>query len=149
MVDAFYSDSVPAHLTTREFVALARDRLTPGGAVVTNVIGALTGEQSRLFRAMYRTQRSEFATVAVHPVGDEPGPGDDGEVRNLVVVATDEPVTGRGVLRARWAALRRDHPAAPDLDETIDTRYEARVPVDDVPTLTDGYAPTDALILVF
>jgi hypothetical protein len=53
------------------------------------------------------------------------------------------------VLRARWSALRRDHPAAPDLDATIDTRYEALVPVGDVPTLTDDYAPTDALILVF
>lgn len=149
MVDAFYSDSVPAHLTTREFAALAREHLTPGGAVVSNVIGALTGDNSRLFRAMYRTQRSEFATVEVHPVGDAPGSGDDGEVRNLVVVATDEPVTGRDVLRARWSALRQDHPTAPDLDETIDTRYEASVPVDDVPTLTDDYAPTDALILVF
>jgi spermidine synthase len=149
MVDAFYSDSVPAHLTTREFVALAREHLAPGGAVVSNVIGALNGEQSRLFRAMYRTQRSEFATVAVHPVGDAPGAGDDKEVRNLIVVATDEPVTGRDVLRARWSALRRDHPAAPDLDATIDTRYEALVPVGDVPTLTDDYAPTDALILVF
>jgi spermidine synthase len=149
MVDAFYSDSVPAHLTTREFVALAREHLAPGGAVVSNVIGALSGEQSRLFRAMYRTQRSEFATVAVHPVGDAPGAGDDKEVRNLIVVATDEPVTGRDVLRARWSALRRDHPAAPDLDATIDTRYEALVPVGDVPTLTDDYAPTDALILVF
>ncbi len=149
VVDAFFSDSVPAHLTTREFVALARSHLAPGGAVVSNVIGALEGEQSRLFRAMYRTQRSEFATVAVHPVGDDPGPGDDGEVRNLVVVATDEPVTGRDVLRRRWAAIRADHPTAPDLDETIDTRYEALVEVDDVPTLTDDYAPTDALILVF
>ena len=149
MVDAFYSDSVPAHLTTREFLALARDHLAPGGAVVSNVIGALTGDNSRLFRAMYRTQRSEFATVAVHPVGDAPGTGDDGEVRNLVVVATDEPVTGRDVLRARWSALRKTHPAAPDLAATIDTRYEASVPVEDVPTLTDDYAPTDALILVF
>ena len=149
MVDAFYSDSVPAHLTTREFLALARDHLAPGGAVVSNVIGALTGDNSRLFRAMYRTQRSEFATVAVHPVGDAPGTGDDGEVRNLVVVATDEPVTGRDVLRARWSALRKTHSAAPDLAATIDTRYEASVPVEDVPTLTDDYAPTDALILVF
>ena len=37
MLDAFYSDSVPAHLTTREFVALARDHLAPAGALVSNV----------------------------------------------------------------------------------------------------------------
>lgn len=148
MLDAFYSDSVPAHLTTREFVALARDHLAPAGALVSNVTGALEGEQSRLFRAIYRTHRSEFATVMVHPVGEGPGAGDHEEVRNLIVVASDEPVIGRDVLRARWSALRQEHPAAPDLNQAIAARYEALVAVEDVPILIDAYAPTDALILV-
>ena len=47
MVDAFYSDGVPFHMTTLEFAQLMRDRLTPGGVVATNVIGALTGGSSR------------------------------------------------------------------------------------------------------
>ena len=110
--------------------------------------GALEGEQSRLFRAIYRTHRSEFATVMVHPVGEGPGAGDHEEVRNLIVVASDEPVIGRDVLRARWSALRQEHPAAPDLNQAIAARYEALVAVEDVPILIDAYAPTDALILV-
>ena len=34
VIDAFYSDSIPFHLATREFLELARSRLTPGGTVV-------------------------------------------------------------------------------------------------------------------
>ena len=43
VVDAFYSDSIPFHLATREFLELAKSRLTPGGLVVTNIIGAVRG----------------------------------------------------------------------------------------------------------
>ena len=73
VVDAFYSDSIPFHLATREFLELARSRLTPGGLVVTNIIGAVRGPDSRLFRSMLRTYRAVFPTVAVHPVVDAGG----------------------------------------------------------------------------
>ncbi len=45
VVDAFYSDSIPFHLATNEFLELARSRLAPGGVVVTNIIGATRGER--------------------------------------------------------------------------------------------------------
>ena len=38
VVDAFYADAIPFHLAT--WLELARSRLTPGGLVVTNIIGA-------------------------------------------------------------------------------------------------------------
>ena len=66
-IDTFFDD-VPFHLTTREFLELVRDRLTPGGVIVTNIIGSVTGRVSKLFRAVYRTYRSVFPTVLVHPV---------------------------------------------------------------------------------
>ena len=55
VVDAFFADSIPAHLVTQEFLALARSRLAPGGVVVMNAIGALAGPGSRLFRSIYKT----------------------------------------------------------------------------------------------
>ena len=45
MIDAFYADAIPFHLVTREFLELVRSRLDPGGVVVTNMIGAVTGER--------------------------------------------------------------------------------------------------------
>ena len=68
VIDAYFSDSLPFHLTTIEFLELARSRLVPGGVVATNLIGSLSGDGSQLFRAMYKTYRAAFPTVAVHPV---------------------------------------------------------------------------------
>ena len=59
MIDAFYADAIPFHLFTAEFMEFVRSRLNPGGVVVTNTIGAITGEQSR-FRSVYRTHRTAF-----------------------------------------------------------------------------------------
>ncbi len=148
LIDAFYADSIPAHLATSEFLELAKKRLTPGGAMVTNIIGAVSGEQSRLFRSIYRTYRTQFATVEVHPVKDAPGPRDDSEIRNIILVATDSPASSPDFLKERWNEVLRTSPDAPDLTEPIASRRDGAIPVDDVPTLTDDYAPTDALLLV-
>jgi spermidine synthase len=145
-IDAFFSDSIPFHLTTREFLELVRDRLEPGGVVVTNVIGALEGPDSKLFRALYRTYASVFPTVLVHPVHDVGG--DVTSVRNIMLVATESPPVARAFLRRRWADVRRRHPRAPSLAQAIADRRDVRVRTDDVPLLTDDYAPTDALLYV-
>src|SRR5918994_1111166 len=73
VVDAFYSDSIPFHLATREFLELVRSRLAPGGLVAANIIGSVTGSESRLFRSMLRTYRAVFPTVSIHPVLDAGG----------------------------------------------------------------------------
>ena len=38
---------------------------------------------------------------------------------------------------------------APRLEQAILDRRDALIPTDDVPVLTDDYAPTDALLLLF
>jgi hypothetical protein len=45
--------------------------------------------------------------------------------------------------------VRRDFPSAPDLRKPILDRRDAEIPTADVPVLTDDYAPTDALLLLF
>jgi spermidine synthase len=145
-LDAFFSDSIPFHLTTREFLELVRDRLEPGGVVVTNIIGALEGPDSRLFRALYRTYTSVFPTVLVHPVEDVDRSVTS--VRNIMLVATESPPVSKAFLRERWDELRQTHPTTPTLDTAIADRRDVRVRTDDVPLLTDDYAPTDALLYV-
>ena len=145
VIDAFYSDSIPFHLATREFLELARSRLAPGGTVATNIIGAVRGPESRLFRSMLRTYRAVFPTVAIHPVGEEPADA----IRNIILVATDSAAPSKAFLRERWAEVRRRAPGAPDLREAIERRIDAPVGTEDVPVLTDDYAPTDALLLLF
>ena len=67
MVDAFYADGVPFHMTTLEFVQLMRDRLTPGGVIATNVIGALTGGSSEITRALWKTYAAVFPPSSSTP----------------------------------------------------------------------------------
>ena len=148
VIDAFFADAIPAHLVTQEFLALARSRLAPGGVVVTNAIGALAGPGSKLFRSIYKTYRTAFPTVLVHPA-ILPGDRGDDQFRNLILIATDKAVPGRQQLATRWDALRSENPLVPDLRKPILDRRDAAIPTDDVPVLTDDYAPTDALLLLF
>ncbi|HEU6444673.1 MAG TPA: fused MFS/spermidine synthase [Gaiellaceae bacterium] len=147
LIDAFYADAIPFHLFTSEFMELVRSRLNPGGVVITNTIGSIEGEQSRLFRSVYRTYRTAFPTVLVHPVklpGDE---GDDA-IRNLMLVATEQAAPAKEFLVERWREVRANSNGAPDLTKAINDRRDADVSIAGVPTLTDDYAPTDALLLI-
>ena len=148
VIDAFFADAIPAHLVTREFLELVRSRLAPGGVVVTNAIGAIEGPGSRLFRSIYKTYRTTFPTVLVHPTilaGDQ---GDE-QYRNLILVGTEKAAPGRRQLADRWSEIRRATPGVPDLERPILDRRDSHIPTDDVPVLTDDYAPTDALLLLF
>ena len=140
VIDAYFSDSIPFHMATRQFIDLVRSRLTPGGVVVPNVIGAISGPGSSLLRSMYKTYRTVFPTVALHPVGG--GSSDT----NVAVVATEGGLPAVDVLRSNWARLRESSPKAVDLDQAIEAQWGREIPVGDVPVLTDGYAPTDALL---
>ncbi len=142
IIDAYFSDSLPFHLTTVEFLELVRSRLTPGGVVASNLIGAVKGEGSQLFRSIYKTYRTVFPSVAVHPEGD------DDEFQNIILVASEGATPAKEVLIDRWREIKEQAPRAVDLEEAIQGRYEGAVATRDVPILTDDYAPTDALLFV-
>jgi spermidine synthase len=145
-LDTFYADSIPFHLTTVEFLDLLRTRLAPGGVVVVNTIGSIRGGSSRLFRSLFRTYATVFPTVVVHPVAED-GWTDD-TLSNLIIVATEGAPPSEAFLRSRWDAIRQRSRTAPDLAQAIRNRREAPVVTRDVPTLTDDYAPTDALLVL-
>jgi spermidine synthase len=144
-IDAYFSDSIPFHLTTREFVELARSRLAPGGVIVSNIIGSVEGRGSKLFRSFVRTYRTSFPTVFAHPVYDG-GERDPTQLNNIILVATESAAPTERVLRQRWEELRTDQ--MPNLDAAIEDRYDRVIPVQDVPTLTDDYAPVDSLLVI-
>ncbi len=146
LTDAYLIDTIPFHLATREFFALARSRLAPGGVVVSNIIGALDGPNSRLFRAIYKTIREVFPTVYVFPV-DFGRYGAPGSLRNIIVIATDAPALPPEEIRRRAQALVDARLVTVDrfLDAAGDL-YETAIPTADVPVLSDDFAPIDALI---
>ena len=146
VIDAYFSDSLPFHMTTVEFLDLARSRLAPGGVIASNLIGALRGDSSKLFRSMYKTYRAVFPTVSVHPVR-VPGYTDE-SLANLIVIAGEGAAPDRLALLDRWRRIQAERPRVVDLTEPIRGRYERVIPTRDVPVLTDDYAPTDALLFL-
>ncbi len=144
LMDAYLRDTLPFHLATREFFQEVREVLTPRGVFVMNVIGALAGPQSRLFRAVYRTLREVFPAVYVFPV--EFGPwGAEEALRNIIVVAVQSPPEGPAAVRARYARVR-DRIRIRDFEVVVRDLYTRPIPTEDVPVLSDNFAPIDDLI---
>ena len=97
---------------------------------------------------MLRTYRAVFPTVNIHPVLDAGGK-DLEAIRNVILVAGDGAAPSKEFLLERWRDVRRRSPGAPDFADAIRGRVDAPVSTADVPVLTDDYAPTDALLLLF
>lgn len=146
VMDAYYADALPSHLTTEEFFREANTRLTPGGVLAYNVIGAVDGTQSRLFRSMYRTAGEVWSNRWVFPIGL----ANDGMLqanRNIIVLATN----GRAdsdELKTRIANRVGGTVTIKGFDRFGEDLYSDPIPASDVPILTDDHAPTDSLIQV-
>ena len=142
VLDAYLIDTIPFHLATREFYTEAAARLAPGGAVAANVIGALRGTQSRLFRAIDKTFASVFPAVYVFPVD-----GDAGEsLQNIIIVGTTGPRLDAAAVKARARdAVVSGRVTIAGLEQDAGTLVDRPIETGDVPLLTDDFAPTDVL----
>jgi spermidine synthase len=94
-VDAYRQPYIPFYLTTREFFALVRDHLRPGGVVAIN-IGHPEGSDS-LEKVLTATVRTSFAHVARDPV----------EAVNTVLLGSNAPLSG-ALLDGAAAAMPAD-----------------------------------------
>ena len=111
-----------------------------------NMIGSLRGSDSKLLRSLTKTYRSAFPTVSLYPVHTSVADTNPTAVLNVILVAGDGAAPSQDFLRERWQAMREHSPSAPSLDRAIRDRWDKGVRLDDVPVLTDDYAPTDALL---
>ncbi|MRS11913.1 MAG: spermine synthase [Actinobacteria bacterium] len=146
IVDAYYSDSLPFHLTTEEFLREVKGIMTPDGVLAYNVISRVDGDGSDLFRSMYRTATGVWDEVWAFPLGIGKD-GDERTRRNIIVLATDAHLS-EPELRGRIASRVDGVVTIGGFPEMADDLYTDPVPVADVPVLTDSHAPTDSLIEV-
>jgi spermidine synthase len=146
IVDAYYAESIPFHVTTVEFMQAVKKRLTPGGVAIFNIIGSLKGSKSQLVRSEYKTIRQAFRSCAVFPILEaEERPGDYSPtmVRNVMLVATEQPLAPDEV-RRRAAAVKNSR--LPHFPRMVAAFKDQSLPTGDVPLLTDDFAPVDRLI---
>jgi len=153
VLDAYTAGGrIPFHLTTREFLAEVRDHLRPDGVALMNVISAVRGRLSKLFRAEYKTFCDVFGPehVYVFPKRTE---AESQESQNVILIATGpsyrQRLKHRDVMDRAAAALR-----AKDIQIDTIPRYAGNMlskgrldllPLHDVPILTDDYAPVDIM----
>jgi spermidine synthase len=144
IVDAFYKDSVPFHLVTREFYALCRQKMTPHGVLVLNMVGTARGPRSALFASIYRTLGSSFTEryvferfVNITNI--------DNQLRNCFIIAGQQTKMSQEQLDAAFAAAQARGLSETYLQHKGD--YLSREPDNYLSRdFTDDYAPVDDLI---
>lgn len=145
VMDAYFAEGIPFHLVTREFLRLVKSHLRPGGMVAANIVGAVGGSNSKLFRAIYKTYASEFPALYPFPVAYQHGHEDE-TTRTIILFATDKVGQTKQTMTASLSKLRRDHAISPVVVLSfLGDYYSVPIPITDVPLLTDDYAPVDIL----
>lgn len=129
--DAFGSEAVPWHLTTRELVADVSRTLADGGVYALNLID---GSAMRFAAAELATMRAVFAHVAVIA----PAERIDGRTGgNLVFVGSRSPLP--------LDAMAAHVAARGDTDVVLGDPAGIERFIGDAPVLTDEFAPVDQL----
>jgi spermidine synthase len=123
-VDAYRQPYIPFYLATKEFFALARKRLRPGGSVIVNV--GHPSESGTLERALAATLGAVFRYVARDPIAST----------NTMLVASDTPIE-----RDRMTTA----PLPPDL-VPLAARQSLVPPLRGGEVFTDDRAPVEWLI---
>ncbi len=128
-VDAFNTDYIPVHMTTKEFLELVKSRLKKNGVVVQNVHNT-----NKLFDAQVATFRAAFSRVFLF---------DGARSGNSIIVGSDNPL---------YVPPKFKPPAKAKIKiGTIDLLEEAGKYVRDpdvkgAKVLTDDYNPANLLV---
>jgi spermidine synthase len=131
LVDAYHGGSVPFHLLTKEFYALVKERLAPGGAAAFNV-----HDGSRLYASTVRTLGAVFESLDLYST----------RLGEVIAVATAGKAPDRETIEARAAAMQVRYGFRFALPELLTRRMpnpQAQAANGEV--ITDDFAPVDRL----
>ena len=130
--DTFNSHySIPFHLSTLETVQRLHAILADDGIVVANILSAIEGDRGRFLRAEYATFKAVFPQVYLYTVYSSDGK----KWQNIMLVALKSTVK---------PPLQSGDPV---LNALLEHRWDKPVP-QDVPILTDDYAPVDRYVVL-
>ena len=127
-VDAYRQPYIPFYLTTSEFFELVRDRLAPGGVVIVNA-GHPVGQDD-----LEQVLTASMGEVFPHQLRDPIEP------TNTLLVASEEPISERALLRAAPSLPRELRPVA------LDAANRLEQPLPGGTVYTDDRAPVEWLI---
>jgi spermidine synthase len=122
--------AVPFHVVSREAVRHVFDALSDDGVAIVNIIAAISGKKGRFLRAVRATYADVFPTVELFPLGS---PNDPEGMQNVMLVAKKN------------GPLPDALPGDPELALFVSRKLEAPL-ADDVPVLTDEFAPVERYV---
>ncbi len=130
-LDAFNSDYIPAHMTTKEFLQLAKSRLTDGGIVIQNLFC-----DNRMYDAQIATFQAVFKRVFLFE-GQRSG--------SCIIVASDRPACEPAGLRKqaeKWGGkIGR-------IDLIAESgKCRVSLILKNAPVLTDDFNPANLLLM--
>lgn len=152
VLDAYWADAIPFHLATIEFYETVKARLNEGGVLASNIIGALEGQRSQMFRSMYHTMARVFPMPYVFAVGYAPMTEESYRNIEVFAVASSEEQTirlSKGDFVERARELSRSRVTVPGFEAIAQDLYEAPVSPEGAVVLTDDHAPVDALLHLY
>jgi spermidine synthase len=146
ILDAFSKNYVPFHLMTLEYFQLLDKRLSSDGVIISNSIGSMAGDRSDIVRAVYKTISQVFPSVYVFPTEHN-----SGNLQNVMLAAMKTPSVEYSKDELRQLASNNDnnnHNSSTVLADLayLEHLYEAELKTNDVPLLTDQFAPVEILI---
>ena len=153
VLDAYtIGGQVPFHLTTQEFMRELHSILKPGGVVLANINSALEGRRSRILRAEYKTIATVFPELYLFPLGESRVSHTDPSFLNrrlnvILVATTDERALNQDQIAEiadRLVAVGRVR--VTNFSEYALQLFTRPLKTDDVPLLTDDYAPVDTML---
>ncbi len=131
LLDAFRELGVPFHMLTREFYALVKEHLAPGGAVASNVVA-----NTKLYLSTLMTLHAVFPTVDVYPAWSEPNE------TQAIAVAVSAPRPTAESLMQHALALQTEHRFRYPLPNLVGKRV-TELYSKGAAVLTDDFAPAD------
>jgi spermidine synthase len=134
--DAFNSSySIPYELTTKEALGKMYDVLSEDGVLAMNLISAIQGPKAEFFLSELKTIKSVFPKTFIFPVGEQ----DSMDTQNIMIVASKNSGFDLEEMREKTEDKEMlgylEHHWGKDL-----------IVPQNIPTLTDNYAPVEYLI---
>ena len=144
MLDAYFTDSMPFHLATKQFFELAQKKLAPNGIIVANLISAVTGPSGKSHvllsapngrfsrRPIYSLATPRQCQLGNHPKRHRRSPPGTSKASTSRTSSNAPRLSTRGCFPTQSKTL-----PSPTMTEPLP---------EDAPILTDDFAPTDNLL---
>lgn len=148
ILDAFSKSYVPFHLMTMEFYNILYNKLNPDGVIISNHIGSPNSNQdtSNLYRANLKTMLDVFPIVYVFPTDYSKS------IQNIILATIKSENNGQDsnspnrLEKEELVQMQENSTLINDVNYADYLLDSSGVKTDDVPLLTDQYAPVESLL---